>query len=149
MTLEQMIALYAAHAAAHKYIFGFIFRHELYYLYVTFEELRAMMKMNHASSKRGGHAKVRILSNKEQRAAFIESGRSIKLGPDTMLEGGNRGDNFEKIILELLTDNTWKKNSDPFWICGDMNINGDEVQVKLDTAELTNEKTLARWFATA
>lgn len=56
----------------------------------------------------------------------------------------NKGDHFERAVKELLTGEEWHKNKDPFWTGGDVRINGVEVQVKFNSAELTNENTLQR-----
>ena len=59
----------------------------------------------------------------------------------------NKGENFERVITELLIGETWVKDSVPFNVAGDIRWNGEEVQIKFDGAELTNEKTLARAMA--
>ena len=59
----------------------------------------------------------------------------------------NRGDGFEKVIVERYTAEKWARNSVPFFKAGDATINGEEVQIKLNGAELTNEKILKRYFA--
>ena len=53
---------------------------------------------------------------------------------------------FEKIITETYTAEKWAKDSVPFFKAGDATINGEEVQIKLNGAELTNEKILHRYF---
>ena len=56
----------------------------------------------------------------------------------------NKGENFERELTERWTSETWVKDSIPFWVAGDIRVDGVEVQVKLDGAELTNERTLGR-----
>jgi hypothetical protein len=53
---------------------------------------------------------------------------------------------FEKVITETFTNEKWVKDSVPFFVAGDATINGEQVQIKLNGAELTNEKILARYF---
>ena len=83
----------------------------------------------------------------EQAIIFIHSGKAVRLCSVEELKADakhNAGENFERIITETLTDELWVKDSVPFWVKGDINVNGEEIQIKLDGAELTNEKTLAR-----
>ena len=52
---------------------------------------------------------------------------------------------FEKIITEQFAGEKWAKDSVPFFVDGDATINGVKVQIKLNGAELTNEKILKRY----
>lgn len=145
MTLNEMMNLYNTLSAAHKYIFGFFYKHNLYYVTLTFAELAAMMQLDHASSSKGGKAKIRIRSHKEQREAFVLSGKAVLLGSETMINPHgaiNRGWQFEKIMTELLTDEEWHQDKIPFFEAGDIEVNGEQIQVKFDDAELTNEQVL-------
>ena len=45
-------------------------------------------------------------------------------------------------MTERLTDTVWTADSIPFYVQGDINVNGEEIQIKFDTAELTNERCL-------
>ena len=152
MTMQEMINAYNKFSAAHKYALGFIQNGRLYYIMTSFEKLSTYFKLDRASSKRGGAAKIRIRLTSEQRYLLIATGEAVELGPQEMLNFDdcyNRGDHFERIMLETLTDKVWHKNSDPFNVAGDIQLNGEEIQVKFDSAELTNEKCLSRLLATA
>ena len=152
MTMQEMVTTYERFSAAHTYALGFIDCARLYYTMTTFEKLSKYFKLDHASSKRGGAAKIRIRLTAAQRRELIVSGEAVELGPQEMLDFDdryNRGDHFERVMLETLTGGTWSKNSEPFNVAGDIQVNGEEVQVKLDSAELTNEKFLSRLLAEA
>lgn len=145
MTTAEMIASYNAHSAAHAYALGFVHSGLLYAIKLSFEELSHYFKADRASSKRGGFAKIRIKLNAKDRAEL--SAKAELLGADTILikdAAHNKGENFERELTERWTGKPWSKDSVPFWIAGDINVNGTEIQIKLDGAELTNEKTLAR-----
>ena len=134
-------------AGAHKYIVGFIRHGVVYYVQLDFAELCQLLKDDRASSKRGGTFKLRVRVTAEQAIHFIYSGRAVELCKEEELKADphhNGGENFERIVTELLTGEVWVKDSVPFWVKGDINVNGEEIQIKLDGAELTNEKTLAR-----
>lgn len=154
MTLEQMTKLYHKYSAATAYILGFIIGNNIYAVTLSWEQIKAYFKFDRMSSDRGGWAKVRIRLTAAQRE--ILAGSAEIVGTKDMLnvvpEGckkANRGDNFESIMLKRITGEEWHKNSDPFWMAGDINTETDRFQVKLDSAELTNEKTLRGLVAKA
>lgn len=142
----NMAERYNRIAGAHKYIVGFIRHGVVYYVQLDFAELCQLLKDDRASSKRGGTLKLRVRVTADQAIAFIHSGKAVELCKVEELDDGkyNKGENFERIITETLTSELWVKDSVPFYVKGDINVNGEEIQIKLDGAELTNEKTLAR-----
>ena len=143
MNRDEMLRTYNAHSAADAYILGFAHHGELYAIELP-ELPDAVLKLDHASSKRGGMAKIRVRIAKAEKLALIAMGAAV-IGKVEDLEADphhNRGENFERIVTEL-NGQTWAKDSVPFWMAGDLTLNGRELQIKLDGAELTNEKTLA------
>lgn len=143
---EEMANRYNRIAGAHKYIVGFIRHGVVYYVQLDFAGLCGLLKDDRASSKRGGTLKLRVRVTAEQAIHFIYNGEAKELCKVEELDDGkyNKGENFERIITETLTSELWVKDSVPFYVKGDINVNGEEIQIKLDGAELTNEKTLAR-----
>ena len=149
MTRNEMINRYNALAAATAYIVGFIFNGLLYYT-MSAHIADEFLKLDRMSSKRGGWAKIRVKLTAADRRALVAGGKAIMIGAADLLETNdkyNRGERFEKIITETLTGETWVKDSIPFNVAGDITLNGQEVQIKFDGAELTNEKTLMRMAA--
>lgn len=143
MTMQEMINKYSERSAAHTYALGFIYRDSLYVAKLTFAEISKYFKLGRMSSKRGGFAKIRIRLTAADRAEL--SAKAELLGLPELLtkdENHNKGENFERELTERWTSETWVKDSVPFWVAGDIRVNGIEIQVKLDGAELTNEKTL-------
>ena len=150
MTMQEMMETYNRFAGAHKYLLGFVVEKKVYYVTLSFNQLATYFKMDRMSSKKGGYAKIRIRMTAAQRREMMAS--ATLLGDSSLLEADtnyNRGDNFEKIIVETLEGKAWKKNSDPFNRGGDTRLNGEEIQVKLDSAELTNERCLSKLLAAA
>ena len=144
---REMANRYNRIAGAHKYIVGFVRHGSVYYVELTFTELCELLKDDRASSKRGGTLKLRVRVSAEQAINFIHSGKAVELCKVEELEANtkyNKGENFERIITETLTSELWVKDSVPFYVKGDINVNGEEIQIKLDGAELTNEKTLTK-----
>ena len=144
MTMNEMVILYARKSAAHKYALGFVYEGKLYVVVLSFAELSRFFKLDRASSKRGGFAKIRIKLTAKDRAEL--SAKAELLGAEDLLMKDakhNKGENFERELTERWTAETWVKDSVPFYVAGDIRVDGVEIQVKLDGAELTNEKVLA------
>lgn len=145
MTRTEMIDRYNALSAATAYIIGFVVNGLLYYT-MSAHIADDFLKFDRMSSKRGGWAKIRVRLSSADRKAMVENGKAVLLGSAELLTDAkyNKGECFEKVITETLTGEAWVKDSVPFNVAGDITLNGEEVQIKFDGAELTNEKTLAR-----
>lgn len=145
--MNWMKETYRANTAAHSYCFGFVIAGILYAVMgMDFDALSRYFKLDRASSAKGGFAKIRIRATSADLKALLPM--AIELGSADLLIDAhwNKGEMFEKIITERFTATEWVKDSVPFFKAGDVNINGEEVQVKLNGAELTNEKILHRYF---
>ena len=145
MTMQEMITAYNAHSAAHTYALGFVQGGNLYVAKLNFIELSRYFKLDRASKSHGGMLKIRIRMSSADRQELSQTAE--KLGTEDLLTADpahNKGENFERELTERWTGKSWKKDNVPFWKAGDLRVNGEEVQVKLDKAELTNEKLLAR-----
>lgn len=149
MTRNEMINRYNALAVATAYIVGFILDGMLYYT-MSAHIADEFLKLDRMSSKRGGWAKIRVKLTSADRKALVACGKAIMIGSADLLnttDKYNKGERFERVITETLTGETWVKDSVPFNVAGDITLNGQEVQIKFDGAELTNEKTLMRMGA--
>ena len=145
MTMNEMTIAYARKTAAHKYALGFVFNGNLYVVVLSFAELSRYFKLDRASSKRGGFAKIRVKLTSKDRAELSQTAELM--GAESLLTADpahNKGENYERVLTERWTSETWVKDSVPFWVAGDIRVDGVEIQVKLDGAELTNEKLLSR-----
>lgn len=147
MTMTEMLTAYRALSASHLYLIGFSFRNYVYYVLQQGMIEAEMLKLDRASSKRGGFAKIRVHVKAADRQRLVESGAAIQLCHISELTADakhNKGENFERVVTEKLTDERWVKDNIPFNVAGDIVLNGENVQIKLDCAELTNEKILAK-----
>ena len=145
MTMTEMMNAYNARSASHTYALGFVEAHNLYAVKLSFAELSRFFKLDRASSKRGGFAKIRIKLTAKDRAELSATAELI--GAEDLLtadKAHNKGENFERELTTRWTAEAWVKDSVPFWVAGDIRVDGVEIQVKLDGAELTNERTLGR-----
>jgi len=149
MTHAEIIKGYQATTAAHTYALGFKFEQALYVTKLTFEQLSAFFKNDRASSAKGGFLKIRIKLTAAQRKALAATAESLGNWDELieMKDGWNRGEHFERVLTERWTGETWVKDSKPYYECGDIRVAGVEIQVKLDGAELSNEKVIGRRLA--
>lgn len=151
MTVIQFQRRYNKFSAADQTWLGFERRGLVYK--VEFTHLpRKYMRLTHASSARGGYAKIKIYIPASECDRLIQQGKAVCVGTKADLYADpkhNRGENFERIITEMYTSEKWVKDSVPFWIAGDIEYKGMQIQIKFNYAELTNEKTLANNFGYA
>lgn len=148
MTAEMMMNLYNALSASHLYILGFMVQNILYYALMDFGTLARYMKIDRASEARGGFAKLRIKLTRAQKAELLRMATQCGTVEDlTKMDKYNKGENFERIITELLTGEKWVKDSVPFNVAGDIVVNGENIQIKFDGAEITNERLLKKLTA--
>lgn len=146
MTRNEMIARYNALAVATAYIVGFVLDGLLYYT-MSAHIADEFLKLDRMSSKRGGWAKIRVKLTASDRKGLVMGGKAVLIGSADLLNTAdkyNKGERFERIITETLTGETWVKDSVPFNVAGDITLNGEQVQIKFDGAELTNERMLMR-----
>lgn len=144
--MNELTTAYNKNSAAHSYWFGFILAGLLYVVAgMNFDELSAYFKNDRASSARGGFRKIRIRATAPELKALLP--KALLIGSADLLldDHWNKGEMFEKIITERFAGEKWVKDSVPFFVDGDATINGVKVQIKLNGAELTNEKILARY----
>lgn len=145
MSLFEMVTAYERLSAATSYIIGFVFHGDLY-MVKTQELPHDLLKLDRMSSKRGGWAKVRVRLNSKVKAELATT--ATKLGAADLLKDDhyNKGECFERVVTESY-GLAWTKDNVPCWKAGDISLNGEEIQIKFDGAELTNEKLLRRMAA--
>ena len=141
MTKTTLIKTYRKYSAADNYILGFIFNHMVYMVRVA-EIMPRYLNVEEASRNQGENLRLRLKKvHKEQ----LLKKNPICLGSADCLNSDkyNKGEIFEKLVTEYYGQ-IWEKDTLPFWTCGDININGEEVQIKLDSATLLNTKQVKR-----
>jgi hypothetical protein len=141
MTKANMIKIYRQFSAADNYILGFVYEKMLYMVRVD-EIMPRYLHVEEASRNQGENLRLRLKrKHKEQ----LMKKAPICLGSVDCLHDSkyNKGEIFEKLVTEYYGQE-WKKDTIPFWVQGDINLNGEEVQIKLDSATLMNTKQIAR-----
>ena len=141
MTKANMIKTYRQFSAADNYILGFVYEKMLYMVRVA-EIMPRYLNVEEASRNQGENLRLRL---KKAHKAQLMKKAPICLGSADCLNDSkyNKGVIFEKLVTEYYGQE-WKKDTVPFWVQGDINLNGEEVQIKLDSATLMNTKQIAK-----
>ena len=146
--LNNMIKRYNRLAYTHNYIFGFIFKGNVYAVLTTAEVLPYILTLDKASSKCGGGYNLRFNPTNEQKVLLLSKGAELICSTKFFLETVenskyNKGEIFEKLCTENVGQK-WEKDNIPFTDGGDLTVDGIAYQIKFEKATFTNEKTLAR-----
>ncbi len=141
MTKATMIKNYRKFSAADSYIIGFIFDKMLYF--VEMEEIMPrFLNVEEASRNQGDNLRLRL--KKAHKASLMKKSPICLGSADLLTESKyNKGEIFEKLVTEYYGQ-TWEKDTVPFWVQGDINLGGKEVQIKFDSATLMNTKQIKK-----
>lgn len=141
MTKQTMIKNYRKYSAADSYIVGFVLDKMLYFVEIA-EIKPRFLNVEVASRNQGENLRLRI--KKAQKESLMKK-NPICLGSSDLLneEKYNKGEIFEKLVTEYYGQE-WKKDTIPFWVQGDINVDGREIQIKLDSATLMNTKQVKK-----
>lgn len=143
MTKETMIRNYRKFSAADSYILGFIYKHEVYMIEVK-EIMPRYMRVEHESSKKGGCAKLQLRLPQNYQKQLMRKG-AVCLGDESILNGEyNKGVEFERLVSEMNGQTFRGKDNVPFYVEGDLEIDGRQVQIKFNGAQIVVERTLKK-----
>lgn len=143
MNKQTMIKNYRKFSAADAYILGFIYEHDVYMVEVE-EIMPRYMRVEHESSKKGGCAKLQLRLPKPYQKQLIKKG-AVCIGNEKILDGDyNKGVQFEKLVNEMNGKEFRGKDNVPFYMEGDIEINGKQVQIKFNGAQIVVERTLKK-----
>lgn len=142
MTKKTMIKWYREKSAADGYILGYIYAGQLWMVEVK-EIMPRFLTVEEASRNQGENLRLRIRKSLKEE---LMRKNPICLGNASLLvtEKYNKGEIFEKLVTEYFGQ-IWEKDTIPFWVQGDINVNGRELQIKLDTATLMNTKQIKKF----
>lgn len=142
MSKEAMWRYYRELSAAEGYIIGFVVdgkvymvNHECFSEYITYEK-----------ASRGQGMALRLRLRKAGKSKLLQIAICIGLVEELTTAGYNKGENFERLVHRYYKQD-WTKDCKPFTECGDIRVNGKEIQIKFDGATFTNEKTLTKMMA--
>jgi hypothetical protein len=141
MTKKTLLNYYRKYSAADSYILGFVFDKKLYFIEVA-EIMPRFLSVEPASRNQGENLRLRL--KKKYREQLMKK-NPICLGDASLLvaEKYNKGEIFEKLVTEHFNQ-TWKKDTIPFWVQGDIRVDEKEIQIKLDSATLMNTSQIKK-----
>ena len=144
MTKATMIKNYRKFSGAESYIIGFIYKHQLYMIKVA-EIMPRYMSVEHSSSKTGRVPKLQLTINNSHKEQMIRKG-AICLGSEDLVvcDDLNKGFAFERLVSEFYGIEYRGQDNVGFWVGGDLEVNGEQIQVKFQGAQIVAEKTLER-----
>lgn len=140
---HKLINDYNTISYTHNYIFGFIYKKNLYKATVTAETLPFILTLDKAS--RGAGFALRFNPTTEQKEMLLPY--SALICSEEFFNGYcdnnkyNKGENFEKLVTEE-AGQEWVKDNIPFTEAGDVIINNVHYQIKFTKATFCNEKSL-------
>lgn len=140
MTKETMIKNYRKFSAADSYILGFCYNKDLYMVKVQ-EIMPRFLTIEEASRNQGYNLRLRI--RKPLKEQLLKNAICIGKETDLISDKYNKGEIFEKIVTELY-GLKWVKDTVPFTQAGDIRVNDEEIQIKLDSATLVNTKLIEK-----
>lgn len=122
---------------------GFIYNHVLYSATPTETQLFNMVTVEKASRNQGYALRLRI--RKDHKIALLTKATPIcserYFNECVANSKYNKGEIFEKLVTENAGQD-WHKDCIPMTVCGDVAVDGVQIQLKFDGATLSNEKTL-------
>lgn len=145
--LNNLINRYNNLSFTHNYIFGFIYKKNVYAVVATSEILPYILTLDMAS--RGAGCALRFNPTNEQKVFLLSKGAELICSKEyfeqTVVESKyNKGEIFEKMVTEKCGQ-AWVKDNVPFTNGGDLTVDGIAYQIKFEKATFTNEKFLARF----
>lgn len=144
--MMNLLNAYNATTAAAAYILGFILNNAVYTIYLPHLP-EWLIAMDRESTSHGGAKKLRIRMNAIARHRLLNMGAAyIGTTAEVLASRKNKGEAFEKWVTEN-AGQEWHKDSVPYYIDGDITINGTKYQIKFESASLANENTIAKAIA--
>lgn len=146
----EMVNAYKKLSATDNYIVGGICGNEVKFAMVKFDDLMNNLLLDKGSNKERSSMTLRFSFCGMLKRNVTKNGITLcdKETFEKLAEmfGKNKGKAFEKLVTEHFNQ-VWKADNTPFYVSGDININGIEYQIKTHKATFTNEKTLEELMA--
>lgn len=145
--LNHLITKYHEFAYTDEYIIGFIYKKVVYYGFMNGRELEKYISLSRASSKNGGGYCTKFTPRNDEKLAMLPNCKVLcseaRFEEICGSNKYNKGENFEKIITEMY-GMEWEKDTIPFTMAGDIEINGRAYQVKFQKASFCTEQQIER-----
>lgn len=139
----SMYSDYEKMSAADSYIVGFATGGKIYMVEYT-NIPTELLREEKASRGQGTSLRLRIHSAVKKQMAVD----AICLGGLEIISDSkyNKGEAFEKAVTNYFGMN-WEKDNIPFYVAGDIAVNGKQIQIKFEGATLCNSKQMEKLMA--
>lgn len=140
MNKIQMLSNYHKLNKAEKYIIGFSYGYAVYM--ILLDKIPTTIAKREKSGNKGYALRLRL--NKTDKEKLLRKGAYyICDNKDLEVKGYNKGEMFEKAVTEYYGIK-WEKDYIPFYVSGDINLDGQEIQIKFQGATITTEKQIKK-----
>ena len=140
----SLINRYNAVAFTHEYIWGFIYKKNVY-MAITSSDVMPFVTCLDKASRGAGYA-LRFCPNADQKVALMPNAQLLCsetfFNEQVASTKYNKGEIFEKMVTEYFGQE-WEKDNVPFTEDGDITVNGIAYQIKFQKATFCNEKSIA------
>lgn len=140
----SLINRYNAVAFTHEYIWGFIYKKNVY-MAITSSDVMPFVTCLDKASRGAGYA-LRFCPNADQKVALMPNAELLcsetYFNEQVASTKYNKGEIFEKMVTEFFGQE-WEKDNVPFTEDGDITVNGIAYQIKFQKATFCNEKSIA------
>ena len=140
----SLINRYNAVAFTHEYIWGFIYKKNVY-MAITSSDVMPFVTCLDKASRGAGYA-LRFCPNADQKVALMPNAELLcsetYFNEQVASTKYNKGEIFEKMVTEFFGQK-WEKDNVPFTEDGDITVNGIAYQIKFQKATFCNEKSIA------
>lgn len=142
--LDRMRRDYNKFTAAEGYAIGFHIGEDVYCAMIEDIPRRYTTIQKESKSNGGGYGLYINVKNNKKKNELLK--HSVKVGTLADLEGQyNKGVMFEQLVYNLFGEydpNYVAKDHTPFYVDGDVVINGKRIQVKYEHARICYDRTL-------
>ena len=139
--MMNLLNAYKATTAAMAYIIGFLMNDKVYTIYLN-DLPEWLVGLDRESTSHGGAKKLRIRMTAIARRRLMNMGAAyIGTINEVLASRKNKGEAFEQWVTEN-AGQEWHKDSVPYYLDGDLTVNGIKYQIKFESASLANENTI-------
>lgn len=141
---RELLNVYESTTAAVKTLLVFALAGRAYAAWLTAIDLD-MVTLDRESTQNGGWTKLKFRLSNRQKVALIEAGAEEvgDIADILSIIPSNKGNSVEAWATRRYMGIEWAKDSIPYYVQGDIRVDGEEVQVKFENASLTNTKVMA------
>lgn len=142
--VRSIIRCYNAHIVAEQTLVAFCYKKQ-WYMFMCDHVKPSWCKLSISSRKSGHRVKANIAFTDPLREMFLRKYDCTPIPNEAMKAvPRSKGHSFEKYVTETMCHEEWKRDNIPFYVQGDVVLNGKQVQVKAEKAQIVADFTLCQ-----